>query len=488
MKKIDKKCLIDKVEKTYELAERSFRSNNGKKALEYIKIIARWLYNYNITYKDDRLEKLLCQLSSEITVPSFIKDNRRITFLDSFAMDNRGLSLIYVRALIKLGYDIQYITYCSKDDKMPRIRKELTKNSNNEIVYLKEMELETSQKIVNSISRFGAKKILMHITPWDTCCLVALYALENQVERYMINITDHAFWLGKDCLDYSIEFRNYGYSISKRERNIPENKLLILPYYPAKTEKAFQGFPFETENKKIIFSGGSLYKTSGSPIFWDTIRYILDNYEDTIFLYAGNGNTNEMEEFIKDNRFEKRFFLIRERLDLDEIMKRCYFYLSTYPICGGLMAQYAVANGKIPVTYADGNDLSNEVDGLFINTNGKKLSFNDWKDMLQEIDKMLLDEEYLKKRETQWMKYLPTEKEFTEQLHLLLENHQTRYEKKMLDIDIYKFSDFYFKSRENTYFNFIKPILKTKNISICIHFGKEIYEGMISYLHMKRKR
>ena len=39
-------------------------------------------------------------------------------------------------------------------------------------------------------------------------------------------------------------------------------------------------------------------------------------------------------------------------------LEKSYFYLSTYPICGGLMFQYAASAGKVPVTLKYDEDLT----------------------------------------------------------------------------------------------------------------------------------
>lgn len=484
-KKVEKRDLIDSLDKMNKLAQHYTNIGKSEKALKCISVSANWLYNYNIMYVSEKLETLLKINAKKIKVKPWEINSKRITFFDSFSIDNRGLSLIYIRGLNALGYAIQYITYKKNTNQMTRIIKELNRKDENNIVYIERENFEDIQHIMEGIKEYKSGKFLMHITPWDTTALMISYALEDIVERFMINITDHAFGLGAKAIDYNIEFRDYGYNISNKERKIPKKKLIKLPYYPAKTEAEFQGFPFDASGKKVIFSGGSLYKTSGSSIFWDTIKYILDNYEDAIFLYAGKGSTLEMDKFIKHNHYEERFYFVTERLDLDEIMKRCYFYLSTYPICGGLMAQYAISNGKIPVTYTDGANLCDEVDSFLINTNGKKLSYYDWDTMISEIDKMMMDENYLLCKAEQWKTFLPTENEFNEQLEEALVKHCTKYNVLDLSIDVEAFEEVYFKSQENNYFNLIKPVIRTRDLSICVRFIKEFCRGSICFIKRK---
>lgn len=487
MQKINRQKLIHDYNKAILLSEKSLHQGNLNRAIKFIQIAAEWMYNYNICYADDRIEKIILNISQNFLMPKVTrKREKKIVFCDSFAMDNRGLSLIYVKALIKRGYDILFITYKKNDNTMSRIKKELEKRPLSKVVLLEECDKDRRfVELADKIVEFEPSRILLHITPWDVDFLILCHLFHGVLERYIINITDHAFWLGKSAIDYCIEFRSYGYSISRKERRIEDGKLLVLPYYPAKTEQEFQGLPFSLEGKKMIFSGGSLYKTSGSHIFWDIVKYILKNYSDTVFVYAGSGNTDEMQRFIQKNRFEERFYHISERLDLDEIMKRCYFYLSTYPICGALMAQYAVSNGKIPVTFTDGKNLCDEVDSFFINTNGEKLSFYNQQELYKEIDKMLTDSEYLSEQEKKWEKYLLHEEEFTAELDSLLQRHMTKYSKEIIDIDTVEFSNIYFESQNNNYLSYAKIIIKAKSIFIAMYYLKEIFKGGIYFIRKK---
>lgn len=487
MYKISRQKLKHDYNKAIFLSERNLSRGNLELAIKYIQVATKWMYNYNICYADDRIENIISNIAESFDTPKVKgKKEKRIVFCDSFAMDNRGLSLIYVKALIKLGYDILFVTYEKNKNTMRRIKAELEKSKLSEIVLLEEGDKsEQLTQLTNKIIEFEPRDILLHILPWDVNFLVLCHFFDEILERYMINITDHAFWLGKSAIDFCIEYRSYGYNISLKERRIEDKKLLILPYYPARTEEKFQGFSFSLEGKRMIFSGGSLFKTSGSTIFWDIIKYILDNYNDTIFVYAGSGNTEEMQNFIQKNGFEERFYHISERLDLDEIMKRCYFYLSTYPISGGLMAQYAVANGKVPVTFTSGGILCNEVDSVFINTNGEKLSFYSQQELYLEIDKMLTDSKYLSEQEQKWKSYLPHEGEFTAELDSLLKKHMTKYTKEIIDIDTLEFSNIFFASQKNNYLSYANILIQSKSFSINRHYLKEILKGGICFIRKK---
>ena len=146
----------------------------------------------------------------------------------------------------------------------------------------------------------------------------------------------------------------------------------------------------------MIFSGGSLYKIYGSEVFFELVRYILDNHKDTIFLYLGNGDSKPIEKFIRNNKYENRFYYYKERKDINEVFKRCYFYLGTYPVTGALMSQFAVVNKKIPLQYSDKEILCNRIEELFINSENIKFTFGNIEE-IEEIDKLICSKNLLKK-------------------------------------------------------------------------------------------
>lgn len=56
--------------------------------------------------------------------------------------------------------------------------------------------------------------------------------LPKPITRYLINLQDQTFWLGGNAIDYSIEFRPFGASVSMERRGLKREQLLMLPFYP----------------------------------------------------------------------------------------------------------------------------------------------------------------------------------------------------------------------------------------------------------------
>lgn len=64
------------------------------------------------------------------------------------------------------------------------------------------------------------------MAPWAMEAITAFHAFPN-VRKYLINLTDHAFWLGTSCTDYLVEFRNYGINVSRSKRGLPLSAILF---------------------------------------------------------------------------------------------------------------------------------------------------------------------------------------------------------------------------------------------------------------------
>lgn len=223
---------------------------------------------------------------------------------------------------------------------------------------------------------------------------VLMQAYEGVLTRYVVNLTDHAYWLGARAIDKCIEFRDYGASISSEYRGIPREKIVKLPFYPKIVPQEFQGFPFPVKDgQQVVFSGGALYKTFGEGNkYYEIVDYILASHSDVIFWYAGGGDDSELKKCME--RYPGRVYHTPERPDLFQLLQHVSFYLSTYPLCGGLMYQYAAAAGIEPVTLR--RDDCN--DGFLLHQDELHVIFDTMEELKQEIDRVLTDEVYRKAR------------------------------------------------------------------------------------------
>ena len=393
---ITKEVILKDYQKLKRLVDKSVKQGKWENACCFVKMAANLMYNSNLIYADDELESFLKTISEKILEAPDVKKSeggtkKKLVFYDYFMLDNRGLTEQYLEALFDSDYEVLFVGFPNGEKSKEIIRKLDEHKDEHKIktffIYEKK-ETVKAKAVFNAINDFKPAIIFAHTSPWDIAGLAAISRFENCCARFLTNITDHAFWLGAKVFDYFIEFRNYGYNISKKYRGIPEEKLLILPYYPIVNKNIpFSGFNFDTTNKKLIFSGGSIYKIQGSPIFLEIVKYILDKHEDAIFLFLGNGDFSYLQKFVDKNNYQGRFFFSKERKDIYEVFKHCTLYLNTYPMIGGLMTQYACVSGKLPITLNTyGANHCNNIHELLLGKNDIKIQFSTKEDCEKAID------------------------------------------------------------------------------------------------------
>jgi len=346
---------------------------NIKKAVVYTELTAKIGYNFNFKYSDNELENNILKIATSIinTKISFDSIPDRIVFHDSFSIDNRGLTQQYLRAIFSWNSDLLYIA--NKNTIGEQILKELNHYPKSKILILSEESFEKNFLFAkDEIIKFKPSKAFLHFSPWEILG-IALWSQITSVERFLINLTDHAFWLGKSCLDYIIEFRNYGCYLSENERGILKEKILYQPYYPIISSSIFNGFPISTNNKIIAFAGSSYYKVYGENFFLlKMIKEVLIENSNLLFLFAGSGDVKPIRRFIKENKLEQCFILIGYRSDISEVVKNIDIYVNTYPLMGGLMSQYAALMNKPIIGYSDEKlyDVNDTEDLLGISKRG----------------------------------------------------------------------------------------------------------------------
>ena len=385
------------VQKIKGAASNKIYERKWNEALSLISAAAEILYNTNLYYSDQELEDDIFQIAKELISPKLKPGNCNenvLMFYDGFGLDRRGLAQIYLKALCKLKR-VVYVTYEEASNRIPEITSILSKNGG-EVLYLKKTRFtKRINDLQECIECYKPKEFFFYSLPNDVVATTIMNAYQGIIRNFQINLTDHAFWLGVKPLDYCIEFRSYGANISRDYRNVPESKIVEIPFYPViNYQDEFQGFPFPVEeNKKVVFSGGSLYKTLGDGNkYYKIVQYMLEQHPDVIFWYAGTGDRTEMDRLIQ--KYPNRVFLTPERSDLFQVLKHCYLYLSTYPVSGGLMFQYAASASKVPITLRQGS----VTDGFLISQSKLKIQFDNMELLLRELDQLLEDPEYAQTR------------------------------------------------------------------------------------------
>lgn len=429
------------VKKMLNKASRMIEKKQIECALATISACATMQYEYNQNYVDEFSEKLLKQIYDIIFEENKLKsegsNEETVLFYDSFGFDTRGLALIYLKAIARKGYKIVYVTNEKAIGNQPEIDKVL-QGCDVKKVYI---SMNTSyllwiDKLCDIFNEYRPSVSFLYTTPSDVAGVLVFEYFKGRTIRFQINLTDHAFWLGKYAFDYCVEFRNVGSSVSYNYRGIDKEKIILLPYYANIDDTIpFEGFPFEIEDHRVLFSGGSLYKTLGDKEkrYYRIVEHILSVHDDIIFVYAGSGDDTEIKKL--QEKYLNRVYHIAERKDLYQVMRHSVLYLNTYPMCGGLMMCYAATAGKIPVTLRHYNDA----DGILLNQEKISIQYDDINELMSDVDMLLSDKKYLKEREKKLDGCVVSEEDFESNVDMLIQSNTTSYEVNVDKIDTSEF-------------------------------------------------
>ncbi len=432
-KKSRKEVLVEnRIHKLKKIISKAEKEKNNELILEATEAIAFIECSWNQRFTDDYLEQEMELVCNRTRPEQGLKENKNkvCIFHDGFGVDMwSGLMYIYVSALLSLGYQIIYITNEDKKDSQPEFHKAMEgKNIIYEYYKMCGMNrVRQAADIDYIINKYTPSIAFLYISPWDTSSILA-YSWNENIKRFFINATDHTFWVGKSAFDVCIEFRNYGAAISEQYRKIDHKQIAILPFYPVVNQNIeFEGFPFQTEGYKILFSGGAPYKTyDKNNSYFKMVDSILSKHKDVIFIYAPQSGELRCKEV--KAKYPDRFFTVEKRKDLFQVLKRAYAYISTYPITGGLMTQYAVMAGKYPFTV-----WNEDAQGSLLGEDERLLFFDTIQDMEEDIDKAINNEEYMREKERKIERRVISESEFTAELARIIENNESKY--KVLQVD-----------------------------------------------------
>ena len=467
------------------MIQKAIDSGNIERAMAAISVCSVLQYRWNQSYTDDKLEEYT-QKISDLTQNDAIKrkktDGSVVLFYDGFGLDIRGLAYIYLKALISLGKKLIYVV--PKEAKGRQTEIDLLFNNRNVIKeYIDNRSTYRSmlEDIQGVFLKYSPGKAFFYSLPEDISGVVAFMHLAGVSDRFFIDLTDHAFWLGRNSFDYCVEFREYGSCIANLKRHIDEKKIIILPFYPfINHDKQFEGFPFDTKGKKVVFSGGALYKTFDvENTYYKMIGRILELNADVVFVYAGDGDSSGLNEL--KNRYEGRVFHIKERSDLFQLMKNISIYINTYPIMGGLMTQYAAVAGKIPVILKYDDDC----DGTLIDQEKREIVYNSAAELVEDVTKLLSNSEYMEKRQALLKNSVITETEFRDQLEKVLSQKHSDYSYKIHEIDTVKMKKAYY---DNFDINSVElDMASGRNISLIRYLIKPYIRKAILRVIKKRE-
>lgn len=447
--------------------EQAVREREYLKAIQYLRFLAMGYYQTNDRLADDQMEEITEQISRDILGETTVTGSnpKTVVFYDGFGHIDFVLGKIYIDALDQLGYQTTWVIHINAPS-LEAIRKYCeVKNSVTLRIIPKSPILERMRHLQDLIRELAPRHLFFHGTPWDICGLSVFSTVTGDTTRYLIDLTDHAFWLGKCAADCFIAFRNVGYQVETQLRGIAPEKIMILPYYPNQRKQyPYAGLPFDEAQHKFIFSGGNPYKLEGDDTYREMVEYILSHYPEIKFVYAGVATRQEQPHPLLaylENKYPGQFFHVDVRQDLDEVLQRAKLYLGTYPVLGGLMTQYAVQNRCIPLCLSSKEGPIMDPKTLVLRPEDVQFVFHRKEDLLAELDRLLTDEQHYREMRDSLVGQVITPEEFAEELGQVMTEHRTKFRKTDESVDLTDFLEIY-KKRANRAM-FCKIIRESRN-------------------------
>lgn len=444
---MDKNQQVKKlIHKLKRIASTTLEKKDINTSLAALSFAAETLYMFNQFYTDDELEELTTQVGDEIKAKyHFAKCNKVqdcILLYDGFGLDTRGVVLMYLNALGKNGYKVHYVTNRKVKDQIPTI-KNLCKKYNIQMSYVDMTHYERwCIQLAQVFEKIRPKAAFFYTTPFDSSACAAFHMYEGLCKRFLIDLTDHAYWLGKCANDFFLGSREMSAYIQHYERRIPKEKCIKLGVNLLVEEwDDHSGLPFDVEKVEYIFSGGTLYKTLGDSnnTYYKIIHHILEKHSKIKFIYAGTGDDSELIKIISE--FPSRAFHINERKDFYYLIQNSVLYLNTYPMFGGMMMKYSALAHRLPITLKHGSDS----DGLLLHQEECRIEYSNYEDLITDVDRLLDDSNYRAEREKLLDGSVITEERFVNNVRGVIEKNETDYTHAFLKLDTTEFRKEYYK-------------------------------------------
>jgi hypothetical protein len=437
---------VDKLQKDYDRFKARGIQLAGKypnRALRIFRYCAQLASSFpSLGFGDSELEESIRSIAANqvaINEPAEIVPGRVVIYDSHFRSDG-GVLFQYLNYFINQGFQIKIVTTAKggkiefKNDQVSVERIDV------------QSEIAAVERVHSSIVDFCPQYIFIHLKPSDVIGFGALSNIQG-VSRYFINLTDHIFWLGRLSADYFLEFRSFGMNLSMKQRGIPRESLLYLPYYPKIERNEFQGFGFAKEEGDVVaLIGGNFYKLLLDPDlrYLKMIGEVGKQHKSLKVIVVGWGKTKFLQQFLKEHELQNQFILLDKREDISELINNVDIYINTYPLIGGLMSMHAALHNKPILTYAPEKFFSNNSIGDLLNNDNlpECTSEVEFKEHLTQL--VLNKEERL--RYSNYSKAVNvTEAQFKERLDGILLNKYEAYQLKELVFDFKAYGDLYIK-------------------------------------------
>lgn len=484
------KLTISDIKQAYAVlkgvARRHLNDGRLNETMDIIRHCVVLAQQFNWIYTDDEIELLLKQMGQKVLTKeyTYVKPNpNRVIFLDDFCV-SFVLSVQYIDALIASGKEILYIAtlpenYGEYNDILPLLKSKKQIRIKR-IPFTRDNWLEKAPELYRIIIEFAPSQMLLHLYP-DSLTIPVLYSLPSSIKTYLINLADQTFWLGAGVIDYCIEFRSFGATVSRERRGIRPEQQLMLPFYPVVDNNLFQGFPKECteEGKVIIFAGSDIYKVLDEKrMFWHLVKRLLDTYSQVVFLFATKSDNMGMDflrHFIKDNHYEGRFIYTKFRPDIDQVLAHTDIYMGTCPASGSLMSQLAARNAKPILQYYYPGTPDDETEQAICINESFQISFQDEEAFMHEADRLINDVNYRNAQGKRLQKAMIQPEQFNKALERLLSTNESPFPVETKYVDYKLLDDRWFALEKAGYLNTMSYLWGLLGKWNCFKYAPTLY-------------
>ena len=467
-----------------KMAEKAYANEDDMRSVHFIDAYMRIAEQFNLNYTDDGIEVLLKKLAKRNIMVSegWTPNSERWVLYDDFCT-TYVLGLQWLEAMASSGKKILYVTTrdIASENRHRNIMEEVSKYENVTPVVIPQGEVLTRAQILyDEISRFQPSKIVLHKFPAHSVSYYVLPVLPQGVMKYVINLSDQTYWGGVKSIDYCLEFRPFGSSVSLQRRGLKEKQLLMVPYYPANDNNLFQGLPVERGyDRVIIFSGGDYYKTLDKDrTYWNLVRELLTTFPQVVFLFATKNipeGDSEIHKFIADNHFENRFYYIAFRPDIYQVLAHCDIYMGTCPTSGALMSQLAAINAKPILQYYAPGTPDDETEQAICINNTFAISFHDKSAFFKEAERLITSPDYRKKQGERLKKAMMNREQFNELVVKTLDTNQSQLPINSFVIDYTGLDDRWYYLEKAGYTHALPYIYSLLGARNCIKYAPSVF-------------
>ena len=465
-------------------AMESFRKGAYIDAMRYLNVCSSVACQFNFQYADDDLESLLKQIAEKRIKRASDHESLsdRWVLFDDFCT-TYVLGLQWLEAMALSGSQLLYITTrnVNAESRHKNILDRVSEYKNVIVEIIPQGHVfDRAQALYDTIVKFKASKLVMHKSATRSVMDLVLPILPSGLSSYIINLSDQTFWFGARSVDYCLEFRQFGASVSLQRRGLKREQLLMVPFYPADDRNDFGGFPSEcTEDRIVIFSGGDFYKTlDDKRIYWKLIQSVLNKYPQVVFLFATKNiseKDDDIRHFIKDNHFEGRFIYINFRPDIYQVFAHCDIYMGTSPTSGSLMSQLAAINAKPILQYYEHGTPDDETEQAICINNTFEISFYDEESFMKEADRLISDLEYRHSQGERLRQAMMQHEQFNKLVLETLKTNRTQLPIREYAIDYQSLDDRWYYMEKAGYIDSMSYIYGTLRDADCLRYAPVLF-------------